>query len=73
MSDLKEELEQLKMFEKKAVEKVRQEVNNVLDEMNQMRTFLKAWEEAIGKENIEKTTIRRKTNGIIQRNRFDLK
>lgn len=57
---IKEDIEQIEMFEKQAVEKVRQEVDNIIDKMNQMRTFLKAWENAIGKDKIAKITIKRK-------------
>lgn len=60
MSNIKDELEELKIYEKQAVKKVYEEVEKVCNQMTDLYAFLKAWEDKIGKENIEKIHIKEK-------------
>lgn len=41
------------------------EVNNTITQMDELHSFLELWETAIGKNNIQKIEVRRKSNGNV--------
>lgn len=60
MKSLWEQNLDLDIVEQKAKRKLEEQFNTVFAEKEELFSFLKSWEDAIGKENITKITYRRK-------------
>ena len=60
MQSLWEQMLELERFEKQAERELKNQFDTIIREKEELFSFLKTWENAIGKENIAKITYRRK-------------